>query len=99
MDNYSEDFKRLKARLREQGYQEKDVTIASGKAIVLGVLYAFPFVMVFGLLYRLLLMDRAHLLEVSGPSFYVLFLVIIAVSVVLHELLHGTGWAAASGRG
>lgn len=99
MDHYSEDFKRLKARLREQGYQEKDVTITSGKAIVLGVLYAFPFVMVFGLLYRLLLMDRAHLLEVSGPSFYVLFLVIIAVSVVLHELLHGAGWAAASGRG
>ncbi len=64
-----------------------------------GVLYALPFVLVFGLMYRLLLVERAHLLEVSGLSFYCVFIAVIVISVVIHELLHGVGWAAASGKG
>jgi len=99
MDKHSADFEKMKAQLHKNGYKEKDVTITSGKAMSLGVLYALPFVIVFGLLYRFFLVGRAHLLEVSGPSFYILFLVIIAVSVVIHELLHGIGWAVASGKG
>jgi hypothetical protein len=99
VDKHSENFEKMKAQLHEKGYREKDVTIPSGKAMSLGVLYGLPFVIVFGLLYRFFLVDRAHLLEVSGPSFYILFLAIIAVSVVIHELLHGIGWAVASGKG
>nr|WP_325204600.1 DUF3267 domain-containing protein [uncultured Oscillibacter sp.] len=99
MDNYSENFEKMKAQLCEEGYKEKDVTIASGKAMVSGVLYALPFVLVFGLLYRFFLIGRAHLLEVSGLPFYMLFLAITILSVVVHELLHGAGWAAASGKG
>ena len=48
MDNHSETFEKIKAQLHEQGYREKDVTITSGKAMILGVLYALPFVIVFG---------------------------------------------------
>ena len=99
MDKHSENFEKIKAQLHEQGYHEKDVTITSGKAMILGVLYALPFVIVFGLLYRFLLIERAYLLEVSGLSFYILFIAIIAISVVIHELLHGVGWAVASGKG
>ena len=99
MDHHSEDFERMKADLLEKGYQEKDVTITSGKAMVLGALYGLPFVIVFGLWYRFFLIERAYLLEVSGIAFYVLFIAIIAVSVVIHELLHGIGWAVASGKG
>ncbi len=99
MDKHSENFEKIKAQLHEQGYHEKDVTITSGKAMILGVLYALPFVIVFGLLYRFLLVERAYLLEVSGLSFYLIFIAVIAVSVVIHELLHGAGWAAASGKG
>ncbi len=99
MDHHSEDFERMKADLHEKGYQEKDVTITSGKAMVLGALYGLPFVIVFGLWYRFFLIERAYLLEVSGIAFYVLFIAIIAVSVVIHELLHGIGWATASGKG
>lgn len=99
MDHYSEAFERMKAELHEKGYQENDVTITSGKAMVLGALYGLPFVIVFGLLYRFFLIERAHLLEVSGIAFYVMFIEIIAVSVVIHELLHGVAWAAASGKG
>ncbi len=99
MENYSENFEKIKAQFHEQGYQEKDVTIPDRKAMVSGVLYALPFVIVFGLFYRFLLMERAYLLDVSGLSFYVLFIAIIAISVVIHELLHGIGWAVASGKG
>ena len=67
--------------------------------MIFGIFYALPFVIVFGLLYRFLLIERAYLLEVSGLSFYILFIAIIAVSVVIHELLHGVGWAVASGKG
>lgn len=52
MDKHSENFEKMKAQLHEQGYHEKDVTITSGKAMILGVFYALPFVIVFGLLYR-----------------------------------------------
>ncbi len=99
MDKHSENFEKMKAQLHEQGYHEKDVTITSGRAMFSGVLYALPFVIVFGLLYRFLLVERAYLLEVSGLSFYILFIAIIAISVILHELLHGVGWAVASGKG
>lgn len=101
MDRHSENenFEEIKAQLHKQGYHEKDVTITSGKAMVSGAAYALPFVIAFGLLYRFLLIERAYLLEVSGFSFYIIFIAIIAVSAVIHELLHGAGWAAASGKG
>ncbi len=99
MDKHSENFEKIKAQLHEQGYHEKDVTITSGKAMISGVFYSLPFVIIFGLLYRFLLIERAYLLEVSGLSFYIIFMVIIAISVVIHELLHGVGWAVASGKG
>lgn len=95
----NEDFSRVQADLKASGYIEKDVTIPSGKAMILGVLYALPFIIIMGLLYRFLLIDRAHLSEVGGFSFYIMFIAIIAISVVIHELLHGIGWAISSGKG
>lgn len=99
MDNYNENFEKMKEQLYKEDYKGKDVTITSGKAMALGVLYALPFVIVFGLLYRFLLIERAYLLELSGIPFYIIFIAIIAISVVIHELLHGIGWAVASGKG
>lgn len=95
----NEDFNRVQADLKASGYIEKDVTIPSGKAMILGVLYALPFIIIMGLLYRFFLIDRAHLSEVGGFSFYIMFIAIIAISVVIHELLHGIGWAISSGKG
>lgn len=99
MDHYRKNFEKVKEQLFEKGYKEKDVTFTSGKAMVLGVLFALPFVIVAGLLYRLFLLERSYLLELNSLSFYVMFIAITVVSVVIHELLHGIGWAAASGKG
>lgn len=99
MSIHSDEFEKMRVQLLEKGYKEKDFTITSGKALTFGILYGLPFVIIFGLLYRFLLIERAHLLEASGLSFYLMFIVIIAVSVVIHELLHGIGWAFSSGKG
>lgn len=93
------DFDRVQANLKSGGYREKDVTIPSGRAMVFGLLCALPFIVVSGLLYRFLLIKRAHLLEIGGLSFYMMFIAVIAVFVVMHELLHGIGWAVSSGKG
>lgn len=95
----NEAFNRLQAELKANGYREKDVTIPSGKAMVLGVVSALPFIAIIGLLYRFVLIERAHLSEIGGLSFYIMFIAIIAVSVVVHELLHGIGWAISSEKG
>lgn len=95
----NEDFSRVQADLKANGYAEKDVTFSSGKAMVLGFVYALPFVIIPGLLYRFFLIERARLSEIGGLSFYIMFAGIIVVSVVIHELLHGIGWAISSGQG
>ena len=92
-------FSKAQADLRANGYREKDVTISSGKAMVLGVICALPFIIILGLCYRFMLIERAYLLEISGIWFYVMFIAIIVVSVMIHELLHGIGWAISSGKG
>lgn len=47
----NETFNRVQAELKASpGYREKDVTIPSGKAMVLGIVYALPFVITLGLL-------------------------------------------------
>ena len=95
----NEIFNKVQADLKSSGYREKDVTISSGKAMVLGVVYALPFIIIVGLLYRFILIERAYLLKISGLSFYIMLIAIIAISVVIHELLHGIGWAISSGKG
>ena len=46
MSNHNEELEKMKRKLHEKGYKEKDVTISSGKAMILGVLYALPFVVI-----------------------------------------------------
>ncbi len=92
-------FNSVQANLKVSGFRKKDVTIPPGKAMVLGIVYALPFIITLGFLYRFILIERAHLSEVGGLSFYIMFITIIAISVVIHELLHGIGWAISSGEG
>lgn len=95
----NEIFNKVQADLKASGYREKDVTISSGKAMILGVVYALPFIIIVGLLYRFILIERAYLLKISGLSFYIMLGANIVASVVIHELLHGIGWAVSSGKG
>lgn len=97
--NTNTNIKSIRERYIADGYTEKNVTVSSSKATIVGTLYALPFVLLFGLIYRFFLIDNAHLSEAGGFAFYIMFIVIIAVFVVIHELLHGIGWAVSSGKG
>lgn len=99
MKQANEQFQMLEEQLVEKGYSKKDVTLSSGKATILGLLYAFPLVMISVLCYRFVLFDRVEFSGAVGISFYAMFLAIMIVSVVIHEVLHGIGWAISSGKG
>lgn len=94
-----EDFHAFRQRLLDAGYREKDVTFSAGRATGLGLVCALPFATLLLVVYRLALVHRAHLIDISGVSFYIALVLILALSVFAHELLHGLGWAVSSGRG
>lgn len=99
MKQANEQFQMQEKQLVEKGYSKKDVTLSSGKATILGLLYALPLVVVSVLCYRFLLFDRVKFSGTVGISFYAMFIAIIVVSVVIHEVLHGIGWIVSSGKG
>lgn len=96
---YTAAYQKAREDLLQDGYQERKAVITSGKAMGLGLLFSLPFVAGLGMYYRFFLIQRAHLSETSGLAFYGIFLAITVLSVVCHELLHGLGWAVASGKG
>lgn len=93
------EFRAMSEALKASGYSEKLVTIKQSRAMLGGLICALPFAAVFGAVYRLLLAGRAHLSDAAGMGFYAMFAGIVIVSAFVHELLHGLGWAIASGRG
>lgn len=93
------DFRDMSDALKASGYSEKLVTIKQSRAMLGGLICALPFAAVFGAVYRLLLAGHAHLSDAAGMGFYAMFIGIVIVSAFVHELLHGLGWAIASGRG
>lgn len=99
MEKHQEDFNRIKMALKQEGYREKDVTFTAKKASVMGILYSIPFIVILGGLYSYFLIDRAHLTEFTGSSFYLMAIGVVIISVVIHELLHGIGWSFSSGNG
>ena len=74
---------------------ERARTFTKSQAMLYGVLCALPFLIAVGCFFRFALRDRAQLMTLGGPTFFIAFLAIIAVSVTLHELLHGLGWMLA----
>ena len=64
------DFREMQENLNKAGYKEKNVTISSKKATVFGGISVLPLVVIFAVIYRLALVERAHLTELSGPGFY-----------------------------
>lgn len=92
-------FQALRLELQEAGYREQDMIFSSAGATVWGLLCALPFVVLWGLMYRFFLIGRAHLSDAAGITFYLMVLIIIAVSIFIHELLHGLGWTIFGGKG
>lgn len=74
---------------------ERARTFSKSQAMLYGVLCALPFLAAVGAFFRFVLRERAQLMDLGGPTFFLAFLAIIIVSATLHERLHGLGWMAA----
>lgn len=79
--------------LREKGFHSAEISMGAEESRLKGILYAVPFTTFLTALYQLSLASRSVLLPVTRTGFYALLSFILAVSTVLHELLHGIGWA------
>ena len=77
------------ARLTEEGWRSRDYTLTSKQTYIWGTLIALPFVALAGGLYRVFLLDEAVLLDHTS----LILLAVIVVSLPVHEILHGLGWA------
>ena len=85
------------AALQAGGWRICRCTLTTARAYGWGLAFALPFLLLAGGTYRVFLLPRAVLLDHTG----LILLVVLAVSVPLHEALHGLGWKLAGrlGRG
>ena len=74
-----------------RGWQARRYTLTAAQTYGWGTLCALPFLLLAGGTYRVFLLPRAVLLDHTG----LILLVVLAVSVPLHEALHGLGWKLA----
>jgi len=79
------------ARFVADGWHYQNYTFSCRQAYLWGMLIALPFVALVGGAYRIFLLNRAVLLNHTG----LILLVVIVVSLPLHELFHGLGWKVA----
>lgn len=84
---------------KEKGYKTKDVTLTSKQAMIRGICFALPFLIGVIGIYRIFLIGNAYLLELGTLSTNIALIVIVAVSAVVHELLHGIGWIMGGKKG
>lgn len=99
MESNQKSFEQEMHFFKENGYDTKDVTFTSNQAMVQGICFALPFLICAIGIYRAFLMDNAYLLELGTLSTNITLVIIIIISVVVHELLHGLGWTIASKKG
>ena len=79
--------------LKEQGYRRADLTVSIVKANVFAIILLFP-VMALGMwLFWLKNGTLVGGLGVKSFGGLLLFLVVMAVLVVVHELIHGLSWS------
>lgn len=74
--------------LQENGWQTRTYAMNSRQTYLQGILFALPFLFLAGGMYRTFLLERAVLLDHTG----IVLLAAAAVSLPVHEALHGLGW-------
>lgn len=83
-------YEEKKKELLAQGYEEKDLTISVLKANVMAIVLRLPIIILLLILFIYKNQSGLYTFSFYGP---VVFLVIFAVLVVVHELIHGLFWA------
>lgn len=89
LDKYTE----LKAGLCAEGYEERDMTVSLVFANVMAFVLTLPIIAVFVVLFFIKNIELAPAINERTILGVLLFLVLLAALVVLHELIHGLTWA------
>lgn len=83
-------YEEKKKELLAQGYEEKDLTISVLRANIMAIVLGLPIIILLLILFIYKNQSGLYTFSFYGP---VVFLVIFAVLVVVHELIHGLFWA------
>ena len=83
-------YEEKKKELLAQGYEEKDLTIGVVYANIMAFVLGLPIIILLLILFIYKNQSGIYTFSIYGP---VVFLIIFAVLVVVHELIHGLFWA------
>ncbi|MBQ7775845.1 MAG: DUF3267 domain-containing protein, partial [Lachnospiraceae bacterium] len=84
-------FEVLRARLEEEGYQTKELTMGVLMANILAIVAAAPFIVILVALFAVMNPDSNW--EIGGGLLELwMFLVVFMLLIVVHELIHGITW-------
>lgn len=86
-------YEEEKQKLIEAGYTEKDLTISVVYANVMAFVLGLPIIIVLGVLFFNNNFNSSRESFTFTMSECVIFLVVLAVLIVVHELIHGAFWA------
>lgn len=85
-------YEQLSLHLEKQGYRKKEFTIGLVQANVMAIFIMLPFMVGLGLLYsRFNLISPEKEVIIALPMM-ALFLAVLLLLLVLHELIHGLTW-------
>lgn len=83
-------YEEKKNELLAQGYEEKDLTIGVVYANIMAFVLGLPIIILLLILFIYKNQSGIYTFSIYGP---VVFLIVFAVLVVVHELIHGLFWA------
>lgn len=81
-------FDQLRRILSENGYKETIITMSALRANIMAMVITVPIVIVCLIVYMMIRIGSQGVVEIPG-----LFLVLLFVGIVIHELIHGLTWA------
>lgn len=84
-----ENYEKQREILLNKGYKENIEIISVLKAHVMALILTVPIIVVFAFLYRL----RWNGLEFKFSTEIIIYILILILSIPIHELLHGLGWS------
>ena len=79
-------------KLINDGYEYRKCSFSKSQLYIIGFLLPLPFVILAGGIFRVFLSEKAAMADLSGPLFSIKLALILILSIIIHELIHGVVW-------
>ncbi len=80
----------ISKEMESKGYLRKDLTTTVTKAQTICYLLPFPFALIYGLIYFVLLGNNFD----RGDDFFLFFIIFSVICLIIHEGIHGLTWGS-----